>query len=152
MNNSNFGIDCRNNIDNCILGPLYDNIDEISYIKKFTSIFNDDTFRHFFSPQHSREEITDTFNQKILLLDKNEPTYEARKQYFLEIMEEELDAVDSFEKSKKKERKRKLLHIDNKIEDCLDPRKTKVIFEFNNCESASIKLFALKKKNELILR
>ena len=61
-------------------------------------------------------------------------------------MEEELDAVDSFEKSKKKERERKLLHIDNKIEDCLDPRKTKVIFEFNNCESASIKLFALKKK------
>ena len=57
FNNSNFGIDCRNNIDNCIIEPLYDDINEISYIKKFTSIFNDDTFRHFFSPQHLREEI-----------------------------------------------------------------------------------------------
>ena len=62
MNNYNFGIDCRNNIDNCILEPLYDDIKEISYIKKFTSIFNDDTFRHFFSPQHLREEIADMLN------------------------------------------------------------------------------------------
>ena len=36
----------------------------------------------------------------------------------MEKMEEELDAVDSFEKSKNK-RKRKLQHIDNKIEHCL---------------------------------
>ena len=64
-------------------------------------------------------------------------------------MEEELDAVDSFEKLKNK-RKRKLQDIDNKIEDCLDPRKTKRIFEFNNQKSALINLFALKK--ELILR
>ena len=26
LNNSNFGIDCRNNIDNCILEPLYDDL------------------------------------------------------------------------------------------------------------------------------
>ena len=50
LNNSNFGIDCRNNIDNCILEPLYDDLNEISYIKKFTTIFSDDIFRHFFSP------------------------------------------------------------------------------------------------------
>ena len=104
------------------------------------------TIYTFFPPQHLREEITDTFNQNILSLDKNEPTYEARKQYFMEKMEEELHAIDSFEKSKNK-RKRKLQHIDNKIEECLDPRKTKMIFEFNNCESASIKSFAVKKKN-----
>ena len=35
LKNSNFGIDCRNNIDNCILEPLYDDFTEISYIKKF---------------------------------------------------------------------------------------------------------------------
>ena len=103
MNNSNFGRDCRNNIDNCVLEPLYDNINEILCVKKFTSIFNDDTFRHVSSPQHLREEITDTFNQKILLLDKNEPTYEARKQYFMEILEEELEAVDQNQKIKEKE-------------------------------------------------
>ena len=48
LNNRNFEIDCRNNIDNCILEPLYDDFGQISYIKKFTAIFNDDSFRHFF--------------------------------------------------------------------------------------------------------
>ena len=48
LNNSNFGIDCCNNINNCILEPLYEDLGEISYIKKFTTIFNDNTFRHFF--------------------------------------------------------------------------------------------------------
>ena len=46
LSNSNLRIDCRNNIDNCFSEPLYDDISEISYIKKFTTIFNDDTFRN----------------------------------------------------------------------------------------------------------
>ena len=53
LNNSNFGMDCRNNIDNCILESLYDDLNEISYIEKFTTIFSDDTFRHFFSLRHT---------------------------------------------------------------------------------------------------
>ena len=35
-------------IDNCILEPIYDNLGEISYIKTFTTIFNDNTYRVFF--------------------------------------------------------------------------------------------------------
>ena len=60
-NNSNFGIDCKNNIDNYMLEPLFDDFEEIFYIKKFTTIFNDDTFRDFFSPALLREEIIQTF-------------------------------------------------------------------------------------------
>ena len=30
LNNNNFGIDCRNNIQNCILEPLCDKFEEIS--------------------------------------------------------------------------------------------------------------------------
>ena len=55
LNNSNLGIDCRKNIDNCILEPLYDGLGETSYIKKFTTIFNDDTFRHILLPEHKKE-------------------------------------------------------------------------------------------------
>ena len=57
LNNSNFGIDCRNNIDNCFLKPLYDDFSEIPYIKKFTAIFNDDTFINFFSSSLMSQEI-----------------------------------------------------------------------------------------------
>ena len=47
LNNSNFGIDCRNNIGNCILEPIYDDFSEITYLKNYTTIFNDDTLRDF---------------------------------------------------------------------------------------------------------
>ena len=62
-------------------------------------------------------------------------------------MEEKLDAVDSFEKYTNK-RKRTFQNIDEETEDCLDPRKTKKIIEFNNRESASIKSFSVKKKKK----
>ena len=79
FNNSNFGIDCRNKIDNCILEPLYDNFTDISYIKKFTTVFSDDTFRNFFSAVLLREEITRTFQSKIFALDRDELMYAARE-------------------------------------------------------------------------
>ena len=63
LNDSNFGIDCCNNVDNCSLEPVYD-LGQISYIKKFTTIFNDDKYRDFFSPEHMKEEIIQTFKQK----------------------------------------------------------------------------------------
>ena len=34
LNNRNFGIDCRNNINNCYLEPIYDDIDEVGFISK----------------------------------------------------------------------------------------------------------------------
>ena len=145
LNNSNFGIDWWNNIDNCYLEPLYDDFSEISFIKKCTTIFSDDTFRYFFSLSLLREEISQTFQAKIFSLNKEEITYEARKQNYERKMAEELDALKTYEKDKKV-KKRKFKNVDEKITECLDPRKTKMIIDFNNHESASIKSFAVKKK------
>ena len=57
LNNSNFGIDRRNNIGDCLIEPFNDEIGEISYIKKFSTIFGDDAFRDFFSPCVMTEDI-----------------------------------------------------------------------------------------------
>ena len=43
-----------------------------------------------------REEIIQTLQSKVFALNKDEPTYEARKKYYQNQMEEELDAADSF--------------------------------------------------------
>ena len=137
LNNSNFGIDCRNNIDNSILEPLYDDFTEISYIKKFTTVFSGDTFRDFFSPALLREEKTQTFQSKIFALDKDEPMYAARKKCYENQMAEKLDAVDSFEKNKKA-KKQEFKEI--KTTSHLVPRKTKMAVEFNDRESASVNL------------
>ena len=34
MNNSNFGYDCRNNLDNCKFPPIFDELGEITYINR----------------------------------------------------------------------------------------------------------------------
>ena len=44
------------------------------------------------------------------------------------------------------QKKRKFQEVSEKTNECLDPRKTKMIVEFNNHESTSIKSFAVKKK------
>ena len=61
-NNSNFGNDCRNNIGNCKLDLLYDGLAEISYIKRFTNIFNYDRFSEFFSVDLRKEQIISEYN------------------------------------------------------------------------------------------
>ena len=35
MNNSNFGFDCRNNLDNYKFVPIFDELKEMTYIKKY---------------------------------------------------------------------------------------------------------------------
>ena len=50
---------------NYILETLYYEFIQISYIKKFTTIFNDDTLRHFFSPTLLRGETIQPFQSEM---------------------------------------------------------------------------------------
>ena len=63
-------------------------------------------------------------------------------------MDEELDVVNYFEKDENI-KKRKLKNIEEKITDCLDPRKSKMLIDFNNRESTSIKSFAVRKRDKI---
>ena len=71
--------------------------------------------------------------------------YEARVMYLEREKEEDLDAVNSFDKNAKA-KKRKFQTIEEKIPACSDPRRTKVIIEFNKSGAASIKSIAVRKK------
>ena len=77
-----------------------------------------------------KEKIIQTVQGKIFALEKKGPTYEARKEYFENKMDDELDPIEFFEKSSR--RKIKFKHTDGKIEECLDPRKTRMVVELNN--------------------
>ena len=39
MNSSSFEIDCRNNIDKCNFKAIYDEIEEISYLQRYASLY-----------------------------------------------------------------------------------------------------------------
>ena len=102
LNNSNFGNDCRNNIGNCKLDLLYDGLDEISYIKKFTNIFNYDCFSNFFSEELLREQVTSEYDKILQDLDKDDPFYFSMHENITQKYEEDLEAIEQFIRKKKK--------------------------------------------------
>ena len=69
----NFGNDCRKNIGNCKLDLLYDGLNEISYIKKFTNVLNYDRFSELISIVLLKEQVISEYNEKIENLDEDDP-------------------------------------------------------------------------------
>ena len=151
LNNSNFGYDCRNNIENCTLNLLYDDLDEISYIKKFTKILQNQCYQEFFTKELLSQQIEGDFNEKIERLNLDDPYYFALYEDLIDKKNEELEAADTYFSKK---RKRKCYYgtpntIENKIKNCGDIRKTKMVIEFNELESSSVKTIAVKSQKNV---
>ena len=137
-NSANFNIDRQNNIDNWRFEPIYDQISEISFIKKYTNIFGNAKYKYFASIKTMCQEIEQLFNEKFLALDPNDPTFEARK-YSINIERaENLDAGIREETWKKKNQKCKLFDIDQKVKNSLKSKMTKVLIDFNYLHFVSI--------------
>ena len=101
LNNTNFGTDCRNNINNCTFEPIYDEIGEIGYIKKIDSTFNNKKYSHFLDINLLEEEVEEKFNKLFLVLDPKDSTYEARKYSLKNSKEEDLDSINSIKEHTK---------------------------------------------------
>ena len=50
MNNANFGYYFHNNVNNCYFSPIYDEIDELWYAKRYQNVF-DQSIRDFVSSE-----------------------------------------------------------------------------------------------------
>ena len=68
-------MDCRSNIDNLILEPIYDEINKIVFIKKYDNIFDNKKYFQFSDINVMTEEVNGKFDRLILGLDKNDATY-----------------------------------------------------------------------------
>ena len=64
LNTSNFDNDCRNNLGNCKLELLFNGLDEISYVKKFTNVMQDHCYREFFSVDLLQDQVREEFDKK----------------------------------------------------------------------------------------
>ena len=108
MNNANFGKDCWSNIDNFQFEPIYHEIGEITFIKKYPNIFGNSQSKDFTGVEAMKEEIEQNYNSKLLSLDPNDPTFEARK-YSINIERaESVDALESMQIHKKRAIKNEL--------------------------------------------
>ena len=78
MNNSNFGYDCRNNLDNCKFVPIFDEYKEITFIDRY-HIF-DSKVSQFVTSDLLKADVEEKYNDKLLKLDKEDRFYEIKLQ------------------------------------------------------------------------
>ena len=64
MNNANFGFDCRNSVDNAKFEPIIDEINEITYIKKYYNLF-DNKLSNFVNSDVLEQQVEHNFQQQI---------------------------------------------------------------------------------------
>ena len=156
LNNSNFGNDCRNSTGNSKLELLYDGLDELKYIKKHTSILSDQQLSEFFSTDLLKEQLNNEFKEQCANLNENVPFYFSIKENVTQKYED-LEAIDMYTKRKNKiktennnyKNNRIIQKIEDKIKSCDDLRKNRMILEFNDAQSASIKSIAVKNETSI---
>ena len=79
MNNSNFGYDCRNNLDNCKFMLIFDDLKEITYINRYYNIF-DSKISEFVTADLLKTNIKEKFNNELMKLDKEDKFYQIKLQ------------------------------------------------------------------------
>ena len=139
LNNSNLGYDCRKNNDNCNLELLYNGVEEVKYIKKYTNIFTDHKLKEIFTGDILREQIEKEIDEKINEYEVNDKFYCANEAEMQQLREEELEAIDGFLNKRKRTRLdlrhhhsgKKIDTIENEIEASEDLWKNKMLLELN---------------------
>ena len=74
MNNSNFGFDRRNNLDDCKFVPIFDEYKEITFINRYHNIF-DSKISESITADLLNSDIEERFNDKLSKLDREDRFY-----------------------------------------------------------------------------
>ena len=125
MNNTNFGYDWRNNANNGKFEPIIDEVNEITYIKKYYNLF-DSKISNFVNSDVLEQEIEQNLNSV-----KNN--------------NKDLEALEFLKKNERKSKKRKLTSdVETKLEDAFKNKKIKIMIDFDKNECNCIKSIAVK--------
>ena len=149
MNNSNFGFDCRNNANNLKFEPLINEIEELSYIKKYHNLF-DEKVKQFVSSNILEQKINQDFEQEMSEIKENDQFKDIRITELKNRRDENFDALELFKKKEKRMKKRKVKDdfFDRKTSLLENRRiKTMIDFEENNC--SSIKSLVVKSSQNI---
>ena len=106
MNNANFGFDCRNNANNLKFEPLIDEINELTYIKKYHNLF-DNKISSFVNSEVLEKNINQEFEQEIALIKDNDPFKNTHIVELENKKQTDIDLLDCLKKKEKKIKKKK---------------------------------------------
>lgn len=100
MNNSNFGCNCRNNLNNYIFEPICNQLDERAYLKRYNNIF-DKCMSFSVNSKLVKYEIEGNLDEKILRVKDN--NFRGARINSLKIKRrEDLEAAEQLEEFQKK--------------------------------------------------
>ena len=106
MNNSNFGYDCRNNLDNCKFVPIFDQFREVTYVNWYHNIF-DQKVSQFVTSDLLKKQIEEDYNNKLMKLDKEDRFYKIKLQTIKTERLSSLEAAEKDDENKKKNKTKK---------------------------------------------
>ena len=151
MNNSNFGYDCRNNLDNCQFIPIFDELKEITYLKRYFNYF-DLKISSFITADLIKQEVEEKYNDLKMNLSKDDKFYEIKLSTLNAEKHETLEAADNFDKrSKRQKKKRTLYHYLEREEKVYRNNKIKSLIDVDEECVSSIKMLATKKETKVNL-
>ena len=136
---SNFGFDCRNNVNNLKFEPLINEIEELTYIRKYHNLF-DEKIKSFVSSSILEQNINQEFDQSISSIKNDDPFRNVRITELKNKKQEEMDALECLKKKEKKTIKRLVKDdFEDRKTSLLSDRKIKTMIDFEGCNSNSIK-------------
>ena len=149
MNNSNFGFDCRNNANNLRFEPLLNEIEELSYIKRYHSLY-DEKVKQFVSSEILEEKIKQDFDQELSEIKDDDQFKNIKINEIENRKEENLDALECLKKKEKRGKKHKVKddYADRK-NSFLQDKKIKTMIDFEENNSASIKSLVIKRSTNI---
>ena len=149
MNNANFGFDCRNDANNLKFDPLIDEMNEITYIKKYHNLF-DPKIKKFVSSKILEDHIEKEYTDELFKIKDDDPFKDLRLTHLENEKLKQLDGVECFKRQERKRKKRiKKDDFDLRSEKLLQDRRIKTMIDFEYNASNSIKSLAIKKNTNV---
>ena len=99
MNNANLGYDCRNNLDNCQFVPIFDELKEVTYLRRYYNYF-DQKVKLFKTSKLIQTDIEEKYNDSMTRLSKDDKFYEIKASAIKSERNKSLDSLESFDKKK----------------------------------------------------
>ena len=150
MNNCDFGYDCSNNLENCQFIPIFDELKEITYLKRYYNYF-DSKVLSFLSADLIKQEVEEKYNDLKMKLSKDDKFYEIKLSTLNAEKSEALEAAKNFDKKCKRQKKKgTLYHYLEREKEAYRNNKIKSLINFDEEYVSSIKSLAIKKKQKLI--
>ena len=131
--------------------PIFDELKEITYVERYHNIF-DPNFSEFATTDLIKQNIEETYNDKLIKLDKEDKFYQIKLDTLNTKRLTNLEVANSFEnKQKKNKRKLTLNDYDDRKNEAFRNQKIKSFIDFDEKYSSSIKSIAIEKSTKVNL-